>query len=149
MVNSPRIMYIGRYYHRLEAKGRVSLPVKFREKLRSGGVITKELDGCLAIFDQESWSKKIQAIENLSFAKLAHRNYIRFLTNDAQELEIDGQGRIRIDEGLLERAGLTKEVVIVGTRDHVEVWDQAKYHEYMSHVEDGIEESAEGIDLEI
>ena len=138
-------MYIGRYYYRLESKGRVSLPVKFREKLQAGSVITRGLDGCLAIFDAESWSKKIQDIENLSQTKKANRDYIRFVTNDAMELEIDGQGRIRIEEDLQIQAHLSKEVVFVGTLDHVEIWDKDRYATYFETVNGSIEESVEKI----
>ena len=138
-------MYLGRYYHRLESKGRVSLPAKFREALGEGAVITKELDHCLSIFDRLAWEKKVEAIKSLEFTKQANRNYIRFLTNDAQELETDGQGRIRIEQTLLAAAHIEKEVVFVGTNDHIEIWDREAYHEYMASVEKQIEESVEKI----
>lgn len=141
-------MYIGRYYHRLETKGRVSLPVKFRDSLANGAVITRGLDGCLAIFDQEKWKTKLAEIENLSQTKKANRDYIRFVTNDAQELEIDGQGRIRIEESLQTRANLSKEVVFVGTLDHVEIWDRETYHTYSEQIEKTIEEQVEHIERE-
>lgn len=139
-------MYVGRYYHRLETKGRVSLPVKFREKLLVGAIITRGLDGCLAIFDQEMWKKKLHEIENLSQTKKVNRDYVRFVTNDANELEIDGQGRIRIDEQLQQRAKLQKEVVFVGSLDHIEIWDKQTYATYMESVESTIEEDVENIE---
>lgn len=138
-------MYIGRYYHRLESKGRVSLPVKFREHFQSGSVITRGLDGCLAIFDQEKWQSKLKEIQNLPQTKKANRDYIRFVTNDAQELEIDGQGRIRIEEDLQALASLQKEVVFVGTLDHIEIWDKEKYANYIEDVNATIEDSVEEI----
>lgn len=138
-------MFIGKYYHRLESKGRVSLPVKFRDAFASGAVITRGLDGCLAIFDQEKWKQTTSEIENLIQTKKANRDYVRFITNDAQELEIDGQGRIRIDESLQERAKLSKEIVFVGTLDHVEVWDRETYHTYSETLEKTIEEQVEKI----
>ncbi len=137
--------FIGRYYHRLEAKGRVSLPVKFRERLQTGSVLTRGLDGCLAIFDQVTWGKKLSEIENLSQTKKAHRDYIRFVANDAVELEIDGQGRIRIEENLQELGHLQKDVVIVGSLDHIEIWDKETYHNYLDNLEKNIESTVEQI----
>ncbi len=140
-------MYIGRYYHRIESKGRVSIPAKFRKSLEQAGVITKGLDTCLAIYDQEQWEKKIAEVENLPQTKKAHRDYIRFLSNDAQELEIDTQGRILITEELKSLAKLEKEVVIVGSMDHIEIWDREKYHEYVKKLETEIESEVENIEL--
>lgn len=138
-------MYLGRYYHRLESKGRVSLPAKFRAALGDGAIITKELDHCLSIFDKDAWEKKVETIKDLEFTKQANRNYIRFLTNDAGELEVDGQGRIRIESDLLLRANIKKEVVFVGTNDHIEIWDKETYHTYIDTIEQHIEEQVETI----
>lgn len=140
-------MFIGRYYHKLESKNRSSVPAKFREKLGNSGVITKGLDGCLYIFDQESWNKKISEIQKLAQTKKAHRDYIRFLTNDAQELEIDNQGRLLITEELRIGANLEKDVVFVGSFDHIEVWDQKRYHEYVEKLDAGIETQVETIEM--
>ncbi len=142
-------MYIGRYYHRLESKGRVSLPVKFREKIQTGSIITRGLDGCLAIYDQETWESKLVGIKQLSQTKKANRDYIRYMTNDAQELELDGQGRIRIEETLQERGNLTKDIVFVGSLDHIEVWDKATYHTYIESVDATIESQVENIESEV
>lgn len=132
----------------MEAKNRVSLPAKFREKLGGNGVITRGLDGCLFIFDEKGWKKQIAQVENLVQTKKANRDYVRHLSNDAQEIEIDGQGRMRVSEDLKHMANLEKEVVFVGSVDHIEVWDRETYHEYMSTVEEHIEDTAESIEVD-
>lgn len=141
-------MYYGRYYHKLEGKGRVSLPVKFREKLQTGAILTRGLDGSLAIYDQELWKKKLEEANSLAQTKRAHREYIRYLTNDAQEVEIDNLGRFKLDSELQALAGIEKNVVFVGSLDHIEVWDQEKYHAYMREVSTKIESTVEEIDVE-
>lgn len=140
-------MFIGRYYHKLEAKNRASVPAKFREKLGNNGVITKGLDGCLFLFDQETWNTKMNEISQLSQTKRAHRDYVRFLTNDAQEIEIDGQGRLLITDELKVRGQLVKDIVFVGSYDHVEIWDQKTYHEYVDKLESEIESQVETIEM--
>ncbi len=140
-------MYIGKYYHRIDDKNRVSFPVKLREQVGSGAIITRGLDGCLAIFDAPTWEKRLQEITNLAQTKRAHREYIRFLTNDAQAVEIDNQGRLRVSDELKTLGNLTKEVVFVGSLDHIEIWDQDKYHQYMSTISESIEETLENIDV--
>ncbi|MEP7167652.1 MAG: division/cell wall cluster transcriptional repressor MraZ [Candidatus Woesebacteria bacterium] len=140
-------MYYGRYYHKLESKGRVSLPAKFREKLSEGAILTRGLDGCLAIFDEELWQKKLTEASQLAQTKKSHREYVRFLTNDAIELEIDQLGRIKIADELKNLVGIEKNVVFVGSLDHIEIWDQEKYHNYIEAVGNRIEETVEQIDV--
>lgn len=140
-------MYYGKYYHKVESKGRVSLPAKFREKLTTGAVVTRGLDGCLAIYDQELWQKKLGEATQFAQTKKAHREYVRFLTNDAQELEIDQLGRMKIADELKELVGIEKNVVFVGSLDHIEIWDQEKYHAYIDAVGTRIEETLEEIDV--
>ncbi|HSW89740.1 MAG TPA: division/cell wall cluster transcriptional repressor MraZ [Patescibacteria group bacterium] len=139
-------MYIGRYYHRLEAKNRMSLPASFRKILGESGVITRGLDGCLNIFDGEHWQKQIEKIQNLSETKKANREYMRHVTNDAVEIDIDGQGRILISEDLKEAAGLVKEIVCVGSLTHIEIWDRDRYAAYVDKTEKVIEDTVETIE---
>jgi MraZ protein len=140
-------MYYGRYYHKVESKGRVSLPVKFREKLGDGAILTRGLDGCLTIYDEKLWQKKLEEAGLLAQTKKSHREYVRFLTNDAQEVEIDQLGRIKIADELKNLAGIEKNVVFVGSLDHIEIWDQEKYHTYIDAVSNRIEETVEEIEV--
>lgn len=139
-------MYIGKYYHRIDEKNRVSFPTKLREHLSPNAIITRGLDGCLSIFDQETWEKRLAQLSALAQTKKANREYVRFLTNDATVVEVDGQGRLRLSEELKSIGGLEKDVVFVGSLDHIEIWDQSRYHNYMEHVRDSIEDVIEGIE---
>jgi MraZ protein len=141
-------MYYGSYYHKLEAKGRVSVPAKFRDKLGLGAIITRGLDGSLYIYDLEHWQKKLAEAQTLGQTKKSHREYIRYLTNQAQEVEVDALGRINIAEELKRFVGIEKNVVFVGSLDHIEIWDQEKYRAYMEKVEQSIEDTVEVIDIE-
>lgn len=137
-------MFIGKYYHTIEEKGRVSLPKSFRE-LEKQWVITRGLDGGLFLFPAKSFQKQVQTLNQLGFTKKAHRDFVRLLTNDAESLEADTQGRITIPEYLRAAAQLTKQVVIVGSFERVEIWDVDTYHAYLDTIADHAEEIAEQI----
>lgn len=138
-------MFIGKYYHRLEDKGRLSLPKKFRDQ-ESNWVITRGLDGCLFLLRAENFEKEIQKISNSSFTKKANRDLVRLMTNEAQELTTDQNGRVNLPNYLIDFASLKKELVVVGSLDHIEIWDQEKYHHYIDQIEAKAEEIAENVE---
>ncbi len=144
-------MYFGKYYHTIEGKGRLSLPAAFRSSLGESVIVTKGLDGCLFVFDAETWGKKLTALSELSDTKRAHREYVRHIASNAQDAQIDELGRIRIDEELREAVGLARKVVCVGALDHIELWDTQKYRDYSAttaqHIEDTIEHIGIGKEL--
>lgn len=133
-------MFIGRYYHTIEEKGRVSLPKSFREREKQW-VITRGLDGGLFLFPQTTFETQVQTLDQLGFTKKVHRDIVRLLTNDAEAVTVDPQGRVTIPDHLRATAQLTKQVVIVGSYQRIELWDVEKYHQYL----DGIATQAEVI----
>lgn len=135
-------MFIGRYYHKLEEKGRLSLPKKFREQA-SHWVITRGLDGGLFVFLQTEFELRLRELEDRSFTHKHHRDFIRLMANDAHEVTTDRNGRVQLPEYLIELAGLDKEVVVVGSFSRVEIWDSARYHAYLATIEPTAESIAE------
>ena len=139
-------MFIGRYYHTIEAKGRISLPKKFREKEQQTLIVTRGFDGGLYVFPQETWLKEVATLATRTFTKKDHRDIVRLMTNDAQEVEIDHIGRILIPEYLRQYAHLEKQAVIVGSFNKIEIWDADTYHTYIEKTEQLAEEIAEHIE---
>ena len=137
-------MFIGRYYHTVEEKGRVSLPKTFREQEKQW-VITRGLDGGIFLFPRQKYQEQVQTLSQLGFTKKAHRDVVRLLTNDAEEVEADSLGRIALPEHLRATAQLTKQVVIVGSFERIEIWDVEKYHAYVDTLAEHAEEIAEQI----
>lgn len=138
-------MYIGRFYHQLEEKGRVSLPKKFRNKETL--IITRGLDGGLFLYPQSQWEKTVEELSRQAETKKKNRDYLRLMTNDAQELEVDKLGRILIPEYLRSFAHLTKQVVIIGSYSKIELWDVETYHKYIDEIQGSIEEIAESLEI--
>jgi MraZ protein len=138
-------MFIGRYYHRLEEKGRLSLPKTFREK-SSDWIVTRGLDGGLFLFKPETFESKIAELSERTFTKKRHRDFVRYLVNDARHVSVDKQGRVLLPDYLTTFAQLNKEVVVVGSYQYIEIWDQEKYHTYLDTLEKNGENLAEEIE---
>ncbi len=138
-------MLIGRYYHHLESKGRLSLPKSFREQAPNW-IITRGLDGSLFLFPESTFQSEIDQLANKPFTKQAHRDFIRLITNDATLVTPDSLGRITLPEYLIQSANLSKQLVIVGSLSRVEIWDQDTYHLYLAKIESNAENIAESLD---
>ena len=138
-------MFIGEYYHNLDAKGRIIIPAKFRDELNGTFILTRGLDGCLTIYSTEKWEKIFGEINKLPETKKATRQYIRMLTANACECTLDNQGRILIPANLSGSVNITKECVVVGANSHVEIWDKATWNAYMDDASENFEDIAESL----
>ena len=136
-------MFTGRYYHSIEAKGRLAIPQTFREELSSGGVITWGLDGCLFLFPASYWQKFSEKLASLSLANPNARNLTRLLVQSASDLDLDAQGRTLIPEYLRQQANLKKQVVVAGSLTRIEIWDRETYHTHLDLIAQKINEGGE------
>ncbi len=125
-------MFIGRYYHNLEAKGRLAIPATYREKLTSGGVITTGLDGCLFLFPKSYWLELSEKLASLPLTNQTARQFTRLLVQSAIGLDLDPQGRTLIPDFLKESASLKKQVVVAGALTRIEIWDKERYHQHLN-----------------
>lgn len=141
-------MFIGKFYHRLESQGRLSLPKKFRQE-ESDWIVTRGLDGCLFLLPATNFAQTIKTIADASFTKKANRDLLRLMTNEASQLAADEQGRVYLPKYLINFAHLNKEVVVVGSFHYLEIWDQDHYHRYVETLEGEAEDIAENIALEV
>lgn len=139
-------MLSGEYSHNLDAKGRVIMPSKLREDLGDNFYVTKGFEGCLAVYSQEEFEKLGNAIQSLPGNMREVRRLQRLIITGAHLCEADKQGRFVIPPTLREFASLDKELVIVGNGDHAEIWDSARWDEYL-YGEDSmsLEDAAEAL----
>ena len=117
---------MGQYNHTIDAKGRLIIPSKFREQLGEAFVVTKGNDGCLSIYTNEAWGSFLAQLKQLPNNKNTRKLVHAFVSN-ADTVEIDKQGRILINADLREHAALTKDVVLAGAIDKIEVWDKSRW----------------------
>ena len=138
-------MFIGEYQHNLDSKGRIIIPSRFRDELHTTFILTRGLDGCLTVYSQEQWEKLFVEINKLPTTKKAARQYIRMLTSTACECTLDNQGRIQIPGFLSKPVNITKECVVIGANDHIEIWDKQTWDSYYLEASDSFEEVAENL----
>ena len=138
-------MYIGEYQHNLDAKGRIIIPVKFRDNFGPSMIITRGLDGCLSLYSLEQWQAIIDQLKKLPSTKRESRMYMHMITAKAAEVTLDNQGRILIPQTLTSAANLKKECVVVGVVDHVEIWDSEHWDAYYREASDSFEDVAESL----
>lgn len=138
-------MYMGEYNHTIDTKGRLIVPMKFREELGESFVITRGFEGCLMIYDSREWEKVQEKITSQSILSAQARTLHRYLIGGAALSEIDKQGRVLIPPVLREAAGITKDVVLLGVGNKIEVWSKEKWALQSESV--NIEEIAEQLNL--
>lgn len=137
-------MFLGEYEHTLDDKNRLTLPARFRDAFGAGGVLTRGMDGCLSVFTKDGWETFVSFhLSSLDPFSSEARQIERFLFSGAADAEPDRQGRIMIPPALLSHAKLSREVVVAGVRDHVEIWDRAQWRSYLDQVEGSAELVAE------
>lgn len=133
-------MFLGEYQHTLDAKGRLSLPAKFRNQMSGSYVVGKGIEKCLYVFTPDGYETFLsQLMERGDFGK-DFRQVRRFFTAGAKEDELDGAGRIGIPANLREYARLERDVTVIGNGDRIEIWDAAAWAAYNGEAEGRIEE---------
>ena len=135
-------MLLGKYYHTVEATRRVSLPKQFRTETENW-IVTRGLDGCLFLVAADRFAQELAEITRSSFTRKDTRDLARLFANEAAEVSPDKLGRVQLPEYLTTYAGLTKNVVLVGSVTRVEIWDRERYHDYMNALEPQAEVLAE------
>lgn len=136
-------MFLGEYQHTLDAKGRVSLPRKFRDETGARLVVSKGLDDCLYVYPAEGYRAFLEHVLSASAFNSKSRAVRRRFTAGASEVDIDSAGRVGLTPVLREFAGLTRDVVVAGVGDHIEIWDAAAWAAYESENAPTIEDAAE------
>ena len=138
-------MFMGEYAHNIDKKGRIIIPAKFREELGDHVIITRGLDGCLAVYTKEQWETIYEQLMKLPSTKKDARMFVRMMTSKAAECEIDAQGRVLIPSPLVKLAELVKECMVIGAANHVEIWSRARWEPVDEEANDAFEDIAESL----
>ncbi len=136
-------MLLGEFKHKLDKKGRMAIPAKFRDKFSDGAVITRGVDKCLFIFGPKEWRSLAEKLTSLPLAQANSRAFARLMLAGAVDVNVDSQGRVLIPDYLREYADLDKKVVVAGLYNRVEVWNKDKWEEYKKETEESSEDIAE------
>ncbi|MEQ6375230.1 division/cell wall cluster transcriptional repressor MraZ [Bacillaceae bacterium S4-13-58] len=138
-------MFMGEFQHSIDAKGRIIVPVRFRDELGETFIVTRGLDQCLFGYPMSEWKVLEEKMKKLPLTKKDARAFTRFFFSGAVECEVDKQGRINIPPPLRDYAKLDKECVVIGVSNRIELWDKAKWGTYFDESEESFTEIAENM----
>lgn len=121
---------LGTHSYQLDPKGRVSLPARFREAFADGVWLTIGQDGCLYVFPRAEWRRRSEEVASSPLSDADGRAFARLFFGSSDEAKLDSQGRVTIPQRLRETAGISKDVVVLGVRDRMEIWDRESFERY-------------------
>lgn len=131
-------MFIGEYRFSMDAKGRVSIPTKFREELGEVFYVTKGFDTCLFVYSEKEWQEFRQKLEAARLSSKDSRKIQRFFLASSTECSLDKQGRVLLSAPQREYAGIDKELVIIGVSNRLEIWAEDAWRQYVENEETDI-----------
>jgi MraZ protein len=143
-------MFRGSSNHTIDPKGRIIIPARFRDTIKSNGgngVMVTVMDHCLYAFPYEEWSRFEEKVLSLTETNAGMRRFRRVIIGEAAECKCDTQDRILIPPTLRQYAKLEKEIVLVGVLKHFEIW--SRDHWATEKDELGIDMQKEDLSLEI
>jgi MraZ protein len=138
-------VFLGTHEPRLDEKGRLILPAKFRDDLSAGLVITKGQERCLYVFPASEFATITETLRQAPVTAKSARDYQRVMFAGAHDEIPDRQGRVTIPVGLRTYAGLEKECVVIGANTRVEIWDSAAWAEYLADREKSFADVSEEV----
>ena len=138
-------MFFGTYTPKLDDKGRLFLPAKFRDELAEGLVVTRGQERCLYVWSMEEFQKLTERLREVPVTNKAARDYVRMFFAGASDETPDKQGRVTIPPMLREYASLTKDCIVIGAMNRIEIWDAASWQSYSDQQEQAFADLSEDV----
>ncbi len=134
-------MFLGTHSPRLDEKGRIILPAKFREELADGLVLTRGQERCIYVFSQREFERIHESMREAPISSKQSRDYIRVFLSGASDEVPDKQGRVTIPPALRSYAGLERELAVIGAGTRAEIWDAQAWDAYLAEKEAAFSET--------
>ena len=138
-------MFLGSYEPKLDEKGRVILPAKFREELSNGLVLTRGQERCIYVFSVREFETMSDKIRQAPVTSKQARDYMRVFLSGASAETPDKQHRVTIPATLRSYAGLDRDLTVIGTGSRVEIWDATAWQKYLAEQEAAFADTAEEV----
>jgi MraZ protein len=129
-------MFLGEHPHTLDAKGRVILPARFRERLASGLVFAPSQDRCIDVYPLTGFERRVEELRSLPREDQRARTYLRVFLAGAHEEKPDAQGRVTIPPRLRAYAALDRDLTVNGADEKLEIWDRTTWESYRERAEE-------------
>ena len=128
-------MFLGTFTPRLDEKGRLILPAKFRDELSGGLVITRGQERCLYVFSEAEFESMHERVRQAPLTSKQARDYLRVFLSGAHPETPDKQHRVTLPQSLRDYAGLDRELAVIGAGSRAEIWDAAAWETYLTEQE--------------
>lgn len=138
-------IFLGEYRYKLDDKGRLALPKKFRKVIADEAVVTRGLDNCLFVYQKTDWQILAEKIAKLPLTSANARAFSRLMLAGAIEIHFDKQGRVMIPKYLRHYASLKNKVIIAGVYNRLEIWSRGKWARYKKNAEENSSSIAENL----
>lgn len=129
-------MFLGSFKYSIDSKNRVSIPARMRKfvnpEANDAFVLTRGTNGCIIVYPMDQWKELVASkLDKLNPFDPKDSRFLRMFLHEAAEDKFDNQSRLTIPKNLIEFAGISKEVLIIGMNQFIEIWNPAKYEEYL------------------
>ncbi|NLB47770.1 MAG: division/cell wall cluster transcriptional repressor MraZ [Microbacteriaceae bacterium] len=128
-------MFLGTFTPKLDEKGRLILPSKFRDALADGVVITRGQERCLYVFSEQEFAQMHERIREAPITSKQGRDYLRVFLSGAHAETPDKQGRVTVPAALRTYAGLGRDLAVIGAGSRAEIWDADAWQRYLNEQE--------------
>lgn len=139
------VILLGTYTPKIDSKGRVALPAKFRAQLGTGFVMARGQERCVYVLPMQEFQRITSQIQHTSMSNKSARDYLRVFLSGAVDQEPDKQGRIVVPPMLREYANLEDEIVVIGVGTRAEIWNKTAWNEYLADREQGYADIADDV----
>ncbi|PKU89739.1 protein mraZ [Bifidobacterium thermophilum] len=143
--DSGEVMLLGTYTPKIDAKGRMALPAKFRTQLGPGLIMARGQERCVYLFPQAEFRRVAMQIQHTSLGNKAAREYLRVLLSGAVDQTPDKQGRVLVPQMLRDYAKLGSDIVVIGVGTRAEIWDKKAWEQYLADNEQGYSDIADDV----
>ena len=138
-------MFLGTHLPRLDDKGRLILPAKFRDQLAPGLVVTRGQERCLYVFGSRDFEQMHEQLRQAPVTSKEARDYLRVLLSGASDELPDKQGRVTLPAALRSYAGLERDLAVIGAGSRVEIWDAVAWSTYLAEQEPAFAATAQEV----
>ena len=138
-------MVLGTYEPRLDEKGRLILPAKFRDELAGGVVLTRGQERCLYAFPMREFEDMHDRLRQAPVTSKQARDYLRVFLSGASDEIPDKQGRVTVPANLRRYAGLERELAVIGAGSRLEIWDAQAWADYLDHQEQSFADTTDEV----
>jgi len=144
MADLPPLL-LGTYTPKIDVKGRMALPAKFRSQLGPGMVMARGQERCVYLLPQMEFRRIAMQIQRTSMGNKAAREYLRVFLSGAVDQDPDKQGRVLVPQMLRDYANLGSDIVVIGVGTRAEIWNRQAWEEYLADKEQGYSDIADDV----